>query len=276
LARKQRRKSKPRRFPTGWGASPQQVETWLDIARQQLSEKRYEAAARTAKRVLRHVPANSKPAGEAYDILGIAYAMLEEFDAAYESYSKALEVLPDEATIWHNRAGAARFTARFGQSVRDLERALELGGLPQMRKQWEQELAFIRKIAQDEMALRGPAFTLDDLIEQQELFQSALHLMEERRWAEAESQLRRVIEMGDCHPQPWGNLAGCLMVQQRYDEAERALRRALEIDPEYDLALRNLALLPTIRQTGIQEFQVRQPFKGRKMKQEITFVEDHG
>jgi tetratricopeptide (TPR) repeat protein len=271
LTRKQKRKS--RRFPQAWKASPQQIETRLDAARQQLVEKRYKAAVQTARLVLRHVPANSKPAGEAYDCMGVAYSMLQEFYAAYESFSKALDVLPDDAAIWYNRAGAARFTMRFGQSVRDLERALELGGPPRMRKQWEEELAFIREIAQKEMALRGPAFTLDDLIEQQELFQSALHMMEKSRWAEAEPLLRRVIEMGDCHPQPWGNLAGCLMMQQRYDEAEQALRRALEIDPEYDLALQNLALLPTIRQTGISGYQVRRPFEGRPLKQEIKFVE---
>ncbi len=31
--------------------------------------------------------------------------------------------------------------------------------------------------------------------------------------------------MGDCLPQPWGNLGICLMMQERYDEAEAALKR---------------------------------------------------
>ena len=90
----------------------------------------------------------------------------------------------------------------------------------------------------------------------------------------AEEALRRVIEMGDAVPQPWGNLAGCLIMQERYDEAEEALHRALEIEPDYDLAQRNLALLPIIRQTGVPDFEVRQPFKGRKLKQSITFVRE--
>lgn len=53
-----------------------------------------------------------------------------------------------------------------------------------------------------------------------------------------------------------------------------ALQRALEIDPDYDLAQQNLALLPTIRQTGVQEFQMRQPFEGKKLKQSITFIRE--
>jgi len=176
--------------------------------------------------------------------------------------------------MWYNRSGAARYSMRFGQSVRDLERALELESKPELRKDYEEELAFIRKIAYEEMALRGPDFTLDNLIEQQELFQSALRLMEKKQWAKAEEALRRVIEMGDCNPQPWGNLAGCLIMQERYDEAEEALRQALEIEPDYDLAQRNLALLPVIRQTGVPDFELRQPFEGKELKQSITFIRE--
>ena len=268
--RKRKRKAGPTR--TGWGASPGQVEAWLGTAGQQLMEERYEACAQTARRVLRHVPGNSRPAGEAYNHLGIALSMLQDFDGAYEALSEALAVLPEDAMVWYNRAGAGRYTMRFGQSVRDLERALKLETKPDLRRQYEEDLALIREIVHKEMARRGPDFTLDDLIEQQETFQTALRLMEKKEWTEAEGALRRVIEMGDCNPQPWGNLAGCLVMQERYDEAEEALHRALEIDPDYDLARRNLALLPMIRQSGMPDFELRHPFKGDELKQSVTFV----
>ena len=268
--RKRKRKAGPTR--TGWGASPGQVEAWLGTAERQLMEERYEACAQTARRVLRHVPGNSRPAGEAYNHLGIALSMLQDFDGAYEALSEALAVLPEDAMVWYNRAGAGRYTMRFGQSVRDLERALKLETKPDLRRQYEEDLALIREIVHKEMARRGPDFTLDDLIEQQETFQTALRLMEKKEWTEAEGALRRVIEMGDCNPQPWGNLAGCLVMQERYDEAEEALHRALEIDPDYDLARRNLALLPMIRQSGMPDFELRHPFKGDELKQSVTFV----
>jgi tetratricopeptide (TPR) repeat protein len=272
--RRKQKKRKPRPFPKGWRASFQQVEAWLGKLEQQLMAEKYKAAAQTARRVLRHVPESSKPAGEAYERLGVALTMLQDFDGAYEALSKALTVSPGDSAIWYNRAGAARYTMRFGQSVRDLERALELETDRDLRKRCEEDLAFISDIAQKEMAIRGPDFTLDDLIEQQETFQTALRLMEKKRWDEAERALRRVIEMGDCNPQPWGNLAGCLIMQERYDEAEEALRRALEIDPDYDLAQQNLALLPMIRQSGSANFELRHPFKGKELKQSITFIHE--
>jgi len=274
LSKKRKQKRKSRAIRKGWHASPQQVEAWLGKAGQQLIEKKYKSVVQSAERVLRYVPEDSKPAGEAYNYLGIACSMLQNFDEAYEAFSKALAVFPDDSTMWYNRSGAARYSMRFGQSVRDLERALELGSKPELRKDYEEALAFIRKIAYEEMALRGPDFTLDDLVEQQELFRSALRLMEKKQWIKAEEALRRVIEMGDCIPQPQGNLAGCLIMQERYDEAKEALRRALEIEPDYDLAQRNLALLPIIRQTGVPDFELRQPFEGQKLKQSITFIRE--
>lgn len=274
MSKKRKHKRKSRAVRKGWRASPQQVEAWLGTAERQLMGEKYKAAVQTARRVLRHVPEDSKPAGEAYNFLGVALSMLQDFDEAYEAFSKALAVFPEDSKIWHNRSGATRYATRFGQSVRDLERALELESKPELRKKYEGELAFIREIAQKEMALRGLDFTLDDLIEQQEMFQTALRLMKKKQWSEAEEALRQVIEMGDCNPQPWGNLAGCLIMQERYDEAEEALHRALEIDPDYDLAQRNLALLPIIRQSGAPDFGLRQPFEGEKLKQSITFIRE--
>ena len=81
-------------------------------------------------------------------------------------------------------------------------------------------------------ALRGPHFTFDQLIAQEELFQQAVQMMAQHRWAEAEPIFRQSIAMGDVLPQPWGNLGICLLMQRQFDAAEAALRRALEIDPE--------------------------------------------
>ena len=99
--------------------------------------------------------------------------------------------------------------------------------------------------------------------------------MEAGEWEEAEQAFRTAIAMGDCLPQPWGNLGISLMMQERYDEAEAALRRALVIDPRYKLAKENLAALPGIRRTGIPPMvDIKEPFKDSKLKQSITFIKE--
>jgi Flp pilus assembly protein TadD len=103
--------------------------------------------------------------------------------------------------------------------------------------------------------------------------QSALDLMQSGKWEEAEKAFQRAIEMGDCLPQPWGNLGTCFIMRERYDEAEAALKRAFEIDTRYAIAKQNLALLPETRRTDpLKMVGMLDPFKATKLKQEITFV----
>lgn len=273
---KKRRKRKKRTSHKGWRASPEQVEAWLGKLERQIMAEAYKGAAQTARRILRHVPEGSRPCSEALMHLGTALAMLQEFEESYQVLSQALEMEPDDANIWYNRALSARFTMRTGQSLRDLERAVELERDPRRREIYEEALSFTRELVRKQMTMRGPDCTLEQLIEQQETFWQGIKLMEAEQWVEAEAIFRRVIEMGNVPPQPWANLAGCLIWQERYDEAEKALHRALEIEPDYEVARRNLQMLPYIRQHGpsIVSTRIKAPFEGLKVKQSVIFVEE--
>jgi tetratricopeptide (TPR) repeat protein len=273
---KKKGRRKKRTPPKGWRASPQQVEAWLDKTEQQLMGERYKGAVQTAQQVLRHVPEDSRPGGEALRLLGNALAMLQDFEGSYKALSRALEVRPEDANTWYNRALSCQFTTRTGQALRDMERAIELESNPRSRRIYEKALASTQKIVDKQIALRGPGFTLDQLIEEQTRFQHGIKLMQAEKWAEAEAVFRGVIEMGAVPPQPWANLAGCLIMQEQYDEAEEALSRALEIEPGYELARRNLEILPYIREHGpsVMGNRIKAPFEGHEIKQSLTFVTD--
>ena len=272
---KVRRKQRKSSLRKGWRASRQQVEAWLVKAAGQFMEGKYRGTIQTARRILRHVPKDSRAASEALSIIGNALGMLQDFEGSYEALSKALEIQPEDAETLHSRALASRIQLRTGESVRDLERAVELEADPRLRRTYEEALADTSKVVQEQLALRGPGFTLDQLIEQQQTFWRGIKLMEAEQWEEAEATFRRVIGMSACTPpQPWGNLASCLIMQERYDEAKEALHRALEIQPDYEIALQNLLLLPLIRQQGPSAMSIRAPHEGYEIKQSITFVTD--
>lgn len=260
--------------PKGWLIDPKQVEAWLDKTEQQLVAKNYDGAVKIARRVLRYVPKGSEPFGQAYYYIGTALAMSQDFEGSYNALSKTLEVNPDDANAFYNRALAARILWRTGRALCDLERAVDLETQDVYYERYHKELVFVREIVQQQINDRGPDFTLEQLIEQQDTFWRGIKLMEAEKWTDAEAIFRRVIEMADVLPQPWANLAGCLMFQDRYDEAETALQRALEIDPDYELARQNLAMLPRIRKQGISEWDIKPPFEGHEIQQSITFVKD--
>src|SRR2546427_4733475 len=266
------RKSKQSKHKKKFTASLSPVDKYLDLIGHQIFQGNYAEAVANCERLLNYLPKHARQRGDVLNQLGTAQGMLQNFPQSYAAYTEALSLDPNNAELWFNRGMASRFTSRFGRSLRDYERAKELNITPELEKKLEKELEFARELAEKTLKLRGPDFTLDQLIEQEGLFQDGLQLMEAGEWEEAEQAFRTAIAMGDCLPQPWGNLGISLMMQERYDEAEAALGRALVIDPRYKLAKENLAALPGIRRTGIPPMvDIKEPFKDSKLKQSITF-----
>ncbi len=271
MAKKSNASKKKKRIITG--ASP--VDKQLDLIGHQIFQGNYAEAVVECERLLNYLPQHAQQRVDVLDQLGTAQAMLQNFPQSYSAYTEALLLDPNNAALWLNRGMASRFTSRFGRSLRDYERAKELNIRPELAKKLEKELEFARELAEKTLKLRGPDFTLDQLIEQEDLFQDGLQLMEAGEWKEAEQAFQASITMSDCLPQPWGNLGISLMMQERYDEAEAALKRALVIDPQYTLAKSNLGALSEIRQTGLPaRIDIRDPFKSSKLKQSITFIKE--
>src|SRR5207245_2952053 len=247
-----------------------QADRYLDLTGHQIFQGDYAGAVINCERLLNYLPKSAPQRVDALEQLGTAQGMLQNFPQSYAAYTEALSLDPNNAELWFNRGMSSRFTSRFGRSFRDYERANELNIRPELAKKLEEELKFARKVAGESLKLRGPHFTLDQLIEQEDHFQNALLLMEAGQWQEAERAFRASIAMGDCLPQPWGNLGICLIMQERYDEAEAALKRALVIDPKYTIARKNLAALPETRRTGPPAIiDIKDPFRDSKLKQSI-------
>ena len=269
------RKSKQSKHKKNFTVSLSQVDKWLDLIGHQIFQGNYAEAVSDCERLLNYLPKHARQRVDVLDQLGTAQGMLQNFAQSYAAYTEALSLDPNNAELWFNRGMASRFTSRFGRSFRDYERAKELNIRPELAKKLEGELNFARKMAGESQKLRGPNFTLDQLIEQEDHFQNGLQLMEAGQWQEAEQAFQASIDMGDCLPQPWGNLGISLIMQERYDEAEAALKRALIIDPHYTLAKKNLAALPTIRRTGPPAIiDIKDPFRDSKLKQSITFIRE--
>jgi tetratricopeptide (TPR) repeat protein len=265
---KQRRPS----LPKGRVVSASQIERWYNEAQQEILNGNYEATIRTCRNALSALPPKVTVRADFLGLLGNACGMLKRFEEAYQALAEATQISPNDGVLWYNLAQSARFTMRTGEALSYFERAAELETDQSQVQQFNKEVAFTRKIVTSELKLRGPGFTLEQLIEQQSLFREANNLMESHHWAEAEESFRRVIAMADVLPQPWGNLGLCLIMQRRFDEAEAALRRALVIDRKYDLAQQNLKALPEIRKSGqLPDFRVRDPMEAAKVNQTVVF-----
>jgi tetratricopeptide (TPR) repeat protein len=251
------------------------VDKQHELIGSQIVQGNYAEAVTTCERLLNYLPLHAPQRADVLAQLGIAQGMLQNFPQSYDAFTQALTLEPKNAELWYNRSMASRFTMRFGQALHDVERAIELNTRSELTEQFDEALQFSRQLAEKSIKLRGPGFTVDQLVEQENLFQQGLLLMESGKREEAGQAFQASIAMGDCLPQPWGNLGICLMMQERYDEAEVALKRALEIDPDYTIAENNLVVLRTSRRTGPPVLvELNEPFKSSKLNQSITFIKE--
>lgn len=272
MSKKSKSSKHKRSVVTAFSTAPSGVHERLRQISGQLLQQDYEGAVANCEQLLNYLPQSSPVRVDVLGQLGTAYNMAQDFPKAYAVLTQAISLRPHDPLLWHNRGLASRFTSRFGQSFRDFERAAALTTDPVLKKEIDRELQFGAQVVKDSIKLRGPNFTLDQLIEQENTYTRGLNFMESHQWDEAMQMFRAAIAMGDCVAQPWFNIAGCYMRQGRYDEAEAALKRSLEIEPDYTLAKRSLAALPEIRRFGLPENTgTYDPFKGT-VNQSLTFI----
>jgi tetratricopeptide (TPR) repeat protein len=254
--------------------NPSQADKWLGLIEEQIFRENYTEAATNCERLLNYLAQHAPQRALVLAHLGAVQSMLQNYPQSYEAFTEALALEPNDAELWYNRSGTSQFTGRHGQALRDIERAIQLNTVAELAGRFDKALKFNRKIAEEAMKLRGPNFTLDQLIEQEEHFQQGLKSMEAANWAEAGQAFEASIALGDCLPQPWGNLGISLMMQKRYDEAEEAFKHALIIDPKYAIAKNNLAALPETRKVGPPEMiGMHDPYKSSNVKHSLTLLE---
>src|SRR5258708_4817698 len=92
--------------------SAQDIVRWLRRAREQLQQGDFAGVVASAQRVAHSPFAGPLQRAEAYDHMGPAYMMQQEFDAGYAALTAALDLAPNDGYLWYNRALACRFTMR--------------------------------------------------------------------------------------------------------------------------------------------------------------------
>jgi Flp pilus assembly protein TadD len=248
--RKRKDKRKATRSRSGGAVEVSTVERLIDQGTEYLLRDDLPNAERTFKRALQLVPAGMPPCDVVLYDLGTVYARGQRTEEAYQHFKAAIAVNDKRPEYWFNLAMSCLHTLRLGRAQRALERCLELPMSFELQRMAHKELLSVQGMVARELSIRPEEFTIDQLIEQSDIFQEGCAAMEAKRWSKAAGLFRRVIEMADAIPQPQGNLGLCLLMMGKYDEAARALQRALEIEPGYEFAQHNLTMLERLRKEG--------------------------
>lgn len=219
---------------------------------------------RLAEQVAKNKYASRRQKAEAWGYIANAQGMLQNFNLAYDASVKATSLDPNDFALWYNRSLSARYTFRTVKAVQCMEKALALCDDPSMVTDIQKALETSRELAEMAREMRGPDCTLKQLAEQEDAFPKAIDLMVAGKSEESIRLFRRVIELGDCLPQPWFNIGSMLAQSGDYDGAEAAWKRAVELDPDYEPAQKLLSIMPEIRENGMPDGVMNlEPLKGK-------------
>ncbi len=107
-------------------AFPRLLEQQVSRAQQKMLQGDFPGTISICEPLLTSLPWRSSLRAEVLTLLGLAHGMLHHYQESYDLFTEALTIDPTNAEVWYNRGLACRFTTRFGQAVRDFERAVAL------------------------------------------------------------------------------------------------------------------------------------------------------
>ncbi|EFH89196.1 hypothetical protein [Ktedonobacter racemifer] len=124
------------------------VDKQLDLIGSQIVQRNYVEAVATCERLLNYLPQHAPQRADVLAQLGTAQGMLQHFPQSYDAFTQARTLEPKNAELWYNRSMANRFTMRFGQALRDIERAIELNTRSELTEQFDEALQFSRQLTE--------------------------------------------------------------------------------------------------------------------------------
>ncbi|MDZ7697640.1 MAG: tetratricopeptide repeat protein [Deltaproteobacteria bacterium] len=185
--------------------------------------------------------------------LGTAYAFEENFDDAITYFEKAIQIFPYFAEAYYNLGAAYQKKLDLRRCVHCMRQVIEIGRDEVLVQKAEDMIRFL-----EEAVTSNSRINLDEFLKAQELFDAAFSQMEKGRWEQAIAGFQKCLKIELDHAQSYGNMGLCYAQLGERSKALAALDKALEIDPRYEPAMVNKAVIERIREG--------EPLTSQKMK----------
>lgn len=170
---------------------------------------------------------------------GTLCALQEDHAAAIEWFDKALAIYPYFVEAHFNKAVAHQKLLDLAGTIRAYRKVVQFG-------EPEDETTRHARSFLDDLAAairRDEGVDLDTYMESQDAFNQAFAAMERRDWGRALAGFRAAAAKNDRNAPTHGNMGLCLAWLGRKAEALAALDRALAVDPDYQPARTNRAVV---------------------------------
>ncbi len=174
--------------------------------------------------------------------MGVYYAVQEQYEAALVHFDNAVRIFPHFTEAYFNKALTHQKMLDIPNTLRAYHKILQFGD-PKSDCFWK-----ATTFLDDVMRLLPKRLTVEQYLEALDLFEQGFALMEEQNWEEAIRYFKMSIEINDTSPQPFSNMGICYSKLGQNARALAAYDKAIELDPDYEPALVNRAIVASLKE----------------------------
>lgn len=176
--------------------------------------------------------------------IGVVNAFKGEYDDAIKWFTRATDIFPYFIEAHFNKAVAYKNKLDIRNAAKSFKEVVSIGDPHHELAQTAN--SYIGELEQQIMATYN--ISPEHYFRAHEKFDIAFSHMEKKEWQKAIRGFRECIMINKRHPQSYGNLGLCYAQLGRKEDALAALDKALEIDPKYELAIVNRAMIESLHE----------------------------
>lgn len=175
--------------------------------------------------------------------IGVLNAAKGQYDEAITHFNKATDIFPYFVEAHFNTAVAYQKKMDVGNAIKAFQKVVGLGDPEDEHVQHSERFLFeLEKVVQ-----KTEGINLKTYVRAQDEFDEANHYMNHQQWEKAIVKFKECLALNKTHPQSYGNMGICYSKLGQKEKAIAALDKALEIDPTYELAMVNRAVIESLK-----------------------------
>jgi len=171
--------------------------------------------------------------------MGTILAMKGEYTESIVHFDKSLEIFPYFVEAWFNRGNSYKNLFNVGEAIKSFQKVMEFGDPQDDFVKTAEELVDYMK----QSISKDTGLSLDLYLKSMDDFNKAFSTMQNREYESAITEFQNVIKINKTNAQTYGNLGLCYAFLGQQEKAISAFDQALIIDPNYEPAITNRAIV---------------------------------
>ena len=174
--------------------------------------------------------------------VGVVNALKGQYDDAIKYFARATDIFPYFIEAHFNKAVAYKSKFDIKNTIRSFREVIAIGDPNDDMVQ--EANRFVAEL--EHHITTTDNITMEQYFQSQDKFETAFSHMEKKEWEKAIKGFEECLMLNKRHPQSYGNLGICYSQLGKKSKALEALDKAIEVDPKYEPAIVNRAVIESL------------------------------